>query len=329
MTTFTQYPTLNVASFNEAAREAYNEGVTIERLHVQTTYLPALSLKIARIDSALRTAHYRLKDCVQSFIDPAAIGLQRIERAIGVLDRAPANSRPGVIARISTDVSRMVNLAGEAQVSLQRLLAPLQETVELDTTQRFLVQLNAEQEQVAVDIATLSARKAGLDQERQTLTQSISLIESKGFAQVGKDTILNAQQLSKLATATPEIAMLELAIEFAGKVLDEAQNLISYVSLTKARDVIRERIEQLMEQMATRVEDQRLVGLRQNLIMAIHRFDEHRLSYVAEFDKLVGALVLFLETHAYADLNEDDTRTALVDSAKALIDHLKPAVYSR
>ncbi|MGH8418858.1 MAG: alpha-xenorhabdolysin family binary toxin subunit B [Pseudomonas sp.] len=329
MTIFDDYPQLDLTALNEAAKGAYNEGITIERLYTQTAYLPSLSLKIARIDGALRTAHYKLKETLQSLSIPAAISLQLINRYQTAYNRAPDSSKPGVIARMADEVSKILNLASHAKMSLKQLSAPLLETVELDATHRFLVQLAVEAEQIPLDIEALNLRKEALDQERKTLTDALSLIESKGFAQVGKDTILNAQEVSKLALAAPELAILEQAIEFAHKVLDQAQDLVNYVSLTNARDVIRRRIGDLLSEIASKVEGLRLVRLRQELITATHRFDDHRITYTAEFKKIDAALSMFLQTHIAADLQDDEFRAGLIAQANALIIYLNSIVLNR
>lgn len=329
MTYFNDYPEVDLTALNQAAKAAYSEGINIEQLHTETEYLSSLSSRVARIDNALRAAHYRMKSTLQSLVDPAAISLQLIARYQTAYQRAPDTSKSAVIARMTRELSKILQLTSHTETEFKQLSGPLLEPIELDATHRFLVQLGIEAEQIPMAIEALNLRKEKLDQESKTLTDALLLIESKGFAQVGKDTLLNAQEVSKLALASPELAMLDQAVEFAHKVLDEAQGLISYVSLTKARDIIRHRIDQLLAEISGQAEALRLVGLRRELIMATHRFEDHRSTYIAEFEKIQASLGTFLMTYRSADMNDEHLRSELVTQAHALITHLNTIALAR
>jgi hypothetical protein len=329
MNTYSEYPAVDLVALNEAAKGAYAEGITIERLQTQTGYLPTFYKKVTRIDHGLRTAHYQLKEILASLSTPLGLSLERFARSEASYNRAQTASKPAVIKRMVDEVLEILRLVDETREELRQKAPPLLETVELDATRRFLADLAVEAEQLLLDMEALTQRKETLEQEHRTLTDALSLIESKGFAQVGKDTILNAQQVSKLALATPELALLEQGIEFAQKVLDEAQGLVNYVSLTKARDVVRQRVSDLSTQVESKKGELDRVGMRQELITATHRFDGHQTTYITEFKKIKAALSAFLDTHTMADLQDETVRAGVINQTTTLITHLNTITHTR
>jgi hypothetical protein len=317
MTTFVDYPTVDIDALNSAAAAAGTAGIETERLYTQSEYLPSLSSKILNTDQALRTAHFQLKRITDATATGIRLDISTLERYQAALKRATGSSVSTIIKRLDQQIVKVRSSVSETRTSLDALCAPLKEPVDRSATRGFLAQLSSDQSRLPIETQALIQRKDELERQRQALTDALALLESKGIAQIGKDTILDAQKLSQLAMAGPELAAVQIGIEFAQQALENLESLVSYIGIANARDIVRKQIDNLLTQIEGSQRALHLINLRHALISAIHQFDDQRNIYVVEFSKIVMATESFLDKQAVIDIqNERAVAQFVTDSLK-------------
>lgn len=106
------------------------------------------------------------------------------------------------------------------------------------------------------------------------------------------------EQLTSMIGTTPtptQIAAMEAGILIATKLLDEANELIKYESLTKARDAIHARKSQREERVSSLVKQLRDNADKTRQLNDTQKVLPHRQTYVSETTKLTDSLNAFLD----------------------------------
>jgi hypothetical protein len=153
---------------------------------------------------------------------------------------------------------------------------------------------------------------AKVELEQQLITEQAPIVElnadllvlNNAINEFEKLTIIDRlkpllDQLKTLLgnnTPTPQSAAMEAGIIVANKFLDEANELIKYQSLTKARDVIQNRISQREERVSSLTSQLRENDNRTRQLNDAQKVIPHRQTYVSETNKLVDALNAFADT---------------------------------
>ncbi len=320
---FVDYPELDVITLHQAASGASNAGIEVERLFIQTSYLPSLRARVAGANNAMRDAHFNLREVAQSLDNKININTRALREYQAELESATDSDRQEILEDISKQIARIVSIVSRDQTVLNRLLTPMKVHVDRVATGNYLVQLAADRERLPTEILEIKARQELLEQKRQTLTDAMALIEAKGFAQVGKETMLTAQEIAKLGMAGPEVAAINTAIELAQQTMEKLETLISYFGLMDARNTIRKQIDDLLASTYDKTIELRMVDMKGDLIRACHDFDDQRTHYIAEFEKLIQAKQSFLSVYRAVDAEDPQTVTAFVVDVLALASYLK------
>jgi hypothetical protein len=153
---------------------------------------------------------------------------------------------------------------------------------------------------------------AKVELEQQLITEQAPIVElnadllvlNNAINEFEKLTIIDRlkpllDQLKTLLgnnTPTPQSAAMEAGIIVANKFLDEANELTKYQSLTKARDVIQNRISQREERVSSLTSQLRENDNRTRQLNDAQKVIPHRQTYVSETNKLVDALNAFADT---------------------------------
>ena len=164
----------------------------------------------------------------------------------------------------------------------------------------------------------------GLFDDEKTLNEAIRLFESLTYIDRLKPLLKQLTGLIGTQPETPQTAAMKAGLEVANKLLDEANELIKYQGLIKARNTLRVR---LMERQA------RVTSLQAQLndndkktkqLRDTQKVIEPRNIYADETNKIVDSLSLFLDVvtqPAQGDVQKKGDR--LIAHAKALLPHLK------
>jgi riboflavin biosynthesis pyrimidine reductase len=320
------YPEVDVVNLRQSSSSARTATTKIRQLFIQTRYLPTLHDVVVRVDSTLRDADFKLRETVQALDSKISINVRTLRGYQQELIGASNLDRKEILEDIDQQVVRIIHLVSKDQTALNRLLSPLSEPVDRVATGQYLVQLMAEQERLPQEVQEIKEREAALTEKREALTQAMALIESKGFAEVGKDTMLNAEALRKLALAGPEALVVEKGIELAQKFLETLESLVNYLGLMEARNILRKQIDDLITRTWEKTNELRLVDMKRDQIEVSHQFDEHRINYVGELANVIASTDSFLSVYKRVNPEDDSTVSQFALDAEALASHLKVVV---
>lgn len=195
-------------------------------------------------------------------------------------------------ASISNNRFRLAELA-DARVVLEQ---------QLITEQAPIVQMNA-------DLLVLN--NAIKEFEKLTIIDRLKPLLDQLKTLLGKDA------------STPQIAAMEAGIIVANKFLDEANELIKYQSLTKARDVIQNRISQREQRVSSLTSQLHENDNRTRQLNGTQKVIPHRQVYVSETNKLIDALYAFLDTVMYTSRDDILARGELMlKNSQALLRYM-------
>lgn len=320
---FIDYPELNVVTLRQSASAANNAAIDVRRLFTQTNYLPTLHSRVIGLDDALRDAVFRLQEVASSTETKLSINTATLRDYQQELASSTDFDRQEILEDISKQTATIQDVVSTAHTRFRALLTPMKEPIDRVASLQYLAQLAVDQERLPTEIVDIQERLSTLRQQRQTLTDAMALIESKGFAQVGKDTLLNAQEIAKLGIAGPEVAVVEKAIELAQQLAEKLEALINYFGLIDARDKIRKQMDDLLVRVHDKTSELRIAGMKSELITACHSFDDHRNLYVGEFEKMIVAQQSFLRVYRSVAAQDEQALTQLVVDALSLVKYLK------
>lgn len=319
------YPHVDMDALRRAEAGAASAGITVKSLFIQTHYLPALHSRINELDAAMRTAKFKIRDTVQSLDIRLDIELRTVRSLQAEFVGATESDKAEVIEDIAKRVATIINTVSKNEIVLRRLIPAMTAPVERSATGGYLAQLEADETRLPAELQDIKGRQEKLEEKRRSLTEAMALIESKGFANLAKDTALTSEGILKLGVASPEMAAIKAGIELAHQVLERAEQLISYMGLVEARNAVRKQIDDLITKTHERNTELAMIALKKDLIMACYAFDDHRGHYIAEFQKLITAKQSFIK--AYEAVSADDTGavTQFVVDALSLAKHLNAA----
>jgi len=320
------YPEVDAATLRQSSSGARTATIEIRQRFINTRYLPTLHDSVVRVDSALREANFKLRETIQDLDTKVGINVRTLRGYQQELIGASKFDREEIVVDIGQQVARIVKLVEKDQTTLNRLLLPLGESVDRVATGQYLSQLMAEQERLPLEVHEIKERQAALEEKREALTRAMALIEAKGFAEVGKDTMLDAKALGQLALAGPEALVVEKAIELAQKSLETLEALVNYLGLMEARNMLRKQIDDLMARTWDKTSELRMVDMKRDQIEFSHQFNEHRINYVGEFAKVIASIDSFLSVYKRVDPEDDGAVSQFALDTEALARHLKVIV---
>ena len=320
------YPQLDAATLKQVARAASTAAIEVKRCFLQTEYLPSVDTKVSVLNRAIHEAVFKLSESVNSLFHKIAISTNTLRAYQAELRDAPSSDTAEILEDISTQAVDTVRIIREANAELKSALTPMTGAVDRRATAGYLAQLEVEQQHLPIEIQEIQERKATLDAKRKLLTDAMALLETKGIAEIGKDTILNAQQMANLGMASPEVAVVDTAIKLAQEALERLESMINYIGLSEARDEIRKQVEALVTSERGKDASLRIINTKHALIAAAHDFDDQRQRYVAEFGKFIVAGQSFLDAYRSINAQDEQIVSQLAVDAVALSVHLKSAL---
>jgi hypothetical protein len=166
---------------------------------------------------------------------------------------------------------------------------------------------------------------AQLKDDEAVLNLAITEFEKLTFIDRIKPLLEQLKAMIGNKPKTPEAAALEAGLIVANKFLDEANELIKYNDLIKARQIIQTRLDQREERVATLSKQLRDNDDKARQLSDIQKVVPHQQTYVSETGKLTDALSAFLGA-VMAAPNEDVLLRGerMLEHSQALRDYLTP-----
>lgn len=312
----TDYPELDVQAFKQARAKASDATIEVKRLFIQTNYLPSLHNRVSELDKAMRNADSKLRETAQSLGSVLGIQVGTLRELQDEFQSAPESDKEEIIEDIVLRVRTIMDTVGKKELVLHNLIKAMATPIDRAATAKYIKQIEGDQARLPVEVLEIKERQDALEAKRKALTDAMAVIEAKGFTELAKDTMLNAQELMKLGMTPPQLIAVEAAIGLAQQVLERAENLINYLGMVEARNTLRKQIDDLISSTHAKTGELRLVTLKKELITESHNFDDQRAHYIAEFEKCVTAKRAFLT--AYNNVNGGDQDAVAQFSVDAL-----------
>lgn len=313
-----EYPTIDVAILQQARKEARGASIEVQVLFAKTDYLEALHSRVTNVDNAMAAAQFKLTETAQSLDMNITAFIETLRIYQSELEEVPGSERQEVLEDIAKVVSDILSTVRKEKSTLDSTYTPMTAAIDRTETGKFLVQMAVDMQRLPDDVLDIEQRKQALSVKRDTLTQAMTVIESKGFAEIGKETLLNAQAISTLTTAGPEAAILTTAIELAQQTMQKVESFISYNGMREARNVIGKQMEVLTQSIQDKNTELRMVEMKAELIKKSHTFEEQRLRYTAEFSKVSAAAQSFVTTYRAVDAQNEAVVGQFVVDAQQL-----------
>jgi hypothetical protein len=322
----TDYPTIDVAVLRQAGREAGDASIEVQALFIKTDYLPALHSRVTEVDSAMKTAQFKLRETTQSLAMNLTAFIETLRGYQSELEETTGSEKQEVLEDIASVVSDILGTVRQDKAGLDGIYTPMTAAVDRAATGKYLIQMTADMQRLPPEILEVKERQQALNVKRQTLTQAMALIESKGFAEVGKETLLNAPNIAALAAAGPQAAVLTAAIDLGQQILERVESSINYMGLMDARNAIRRQMDVVAKSIQHKNAELRLVEMKAELIKQSHAFEEQRVRYTAEFSKVSAAARSFINAYRTVDAEDQATVEQFAVDAQDLARYMKAVI---
>ena len=183
--------------------------------------------------------------------------------------------------------------------------------------------LATEQTPLSSQMTSLEQQMTGLQDSRKIINDAMAVLEKGNFADIAKDALLTAENISAVGAAAPEVELIRLAMEHMRKTLEHAGQAISYLTLYEQREKLIGKIDALKPKLADCADQLKTINHKIKLIVSIHGLFERFFSARAEYAKVDQSVTAFFNHLALASEAEYEDR--LVAAAPSFIAYLKRA----
>jgi hypothetical protein len=263
-------------------------------------YIDALNDELIGLNAAVSNTDQLVANAVTSAITALETGdLHENLQALKFLKNGVANTQTeDAIKRYSTIIMQLMELCTEKMSQLHAELNTGVFNVQSIsiTNNRFRLEELAEATQI-ID-KELNAEQEPLEnliKDEAVLNLAISEFEKQTFIDRLKPLLEQLKTLIGNKPQTPETAAIEAGMIVAIKFLDEANELIKYQDLIKARNIIQTRITQRKERVSYLERQLRENANKTRQLNDTQNVLPHQQTYVSESKKLTNALSTFLD----------------------------------
>ncbi|MFJ4144059.1 alpha-xenorhabdolysin family binary toxin subunit B [Pseudomonas sp. NPDC089734] len=318
-----QAPDLSIMSTSLASMN--NSMISADILYAKTLYLPNVYERFKRINKTVVIERQRLGEyCARLAID--------VDSKISLLRKYEQELRestdPDEISDIQAEcaytLKSAMGTAGNEAYKLANALREMKEPVNRQQTQGFKTSIEQDIVKVTTNIDDTLVRLTGLKEERRVLSAAIDAIESKGFANIARDTLLTAEKVVALGVQPPQMEVIALAIEQMKATLEYGAEGINFIGMIKRRDSLRERVDKLSEQLAQKEKEKLGLAQRVELIGYFHTMDDQRSLYLEQYKKIVDTVDSFLAINKAGAADDEERNTRFISSGLQLTAYLRP-----
>jgi hypothetical protein len=322
------YPAPDIAQMAATVRQMGSLRATADALFTRTGYQPTLqttfrqlSINLNTTDRALRDAALKMSQLMKSNIQDLA-ELENDLQEEGLDDE----DRDYLIKEGQKVRNKMLALVKVEDGKLLQLLRGLDQKLDRQLTEKYLADQTGTVETINADIERLAAELTKLQEQRKVLTEGITALEGKGYAEQGQDAIVQVEKLAAGGMTMPEAEVIKFALEEAKRVMETIEKNITFFTMLKARDTVVNAIKAVQAKQAAKQSDLGVAGLRIEFIRVIHDMDSLRATYLAEASKVTQATGFFVTTFS-AGLSQSET--SLAANAKSFSNYMNAIAYSR
>lgn len=310
------YPAPDTTHMANTASDIGHLSAIANALFIRTDYLPQLNDQFTRLSINIYDTHRDLRDSAikmtqrlkYSIDDLKTYAVELLEEGLDEQDKADIIAES---LRIRTTSMALVKAEDDA---LNKKLRSVDEKFNRQTTEGFLAGLTADVQRGDADIVQIVGKLAALEDQRKVLNDGITALESKGYAELGKDRIIEVEKLITEGMLLPEIKLIELALEQAKKVIEDIERGITFFALVNARNRLVDTINATREEQIARENDNVMARHRIDFINTLHRMDEQRTVYLSEARKVTQATGFFLSTATTGSMNDQEQVASFIEN---------------
>nr|WP_260408818.1 alpha-xenorhabdolysin family binary toxin subunit B [Pseudomonas cichorii] len=298
--------------------------VSADVLYAKTLYLSNLYERFKRINKVIVIERQRLGETSARLI----IDIQSKTGVLREYDQElNETENPDDIRDIQEEranaLQQTINLVRNEAGRMANVLSDMKENVNRPQTLEFLNSLEKDVIQGTARVNDITTRLTALKEERRVLSEAIDAIESKGLANIAKDTLLSAEKIAALGLQPPQTAVIALAIEQMKATLEYGAEGLTFIALIKRRDSLRERIERMLEQLAQREKEKLALVQRVELIGCFHTMDDQRSAYAEQYQKIVQTIDHFVALNKVIATDDKERSARLISSGLQLVNYLQ------
>ncbi|UXZ95667.1 alpha-xenorhabdolysin family binary toxin subunit A [Pseudomonas phytophila] len=292
--------------------------------HTATDYLPNVFAKFTGLNEGLNAAHTDLSASLQRIYVFLEIPLEEIDKFHKDIKEQDLDDEAleYISQRISKARDNAISKTGELTKILAGHLRSLRDTFNRQSTLRSLAELQTQATGLPLEIDGFVERKAVLSGELLALDNGIKALENKGLAEIGEETILNAEALAALQLGGPPAAALKVALDLLQKSLVVLEASLNYQGLLSLRTSLYTRIDAEQQKIRAKNDDLWRVGQHTKLIESFHHFDDERVLYAQEYSKIVNSLESFVNKHTSTPSDDDESVQQWIQDARAAMNYL-------
>lgn len=264
-------------------------------------YIEALRNELIRLNAQItETDLVTSKTLTSAIISLETTALNETLEALTVLSAGEVNAQTRnaieSYTKIATQlISMCTNKLDEAQTELSDAIHSVRYS-SISNNRFKIAELAQARETLAIELDKEKPPVDKLLEDEKVLNEAISLFESLSFIDRLKPLLEQLTGMIGNQPETPQSAVLKAGIVVANKFLDEANELIKYQDLIKARTTLRVRLKDRQGRLDSLVTQMSDIDKKVKQLNDTKKVIEPRDSYADETSSIVEAVSLFLET---------------------------------
>lgn len=176
---------------------------------------------------------------------------------------------------------------------LSNQLSSIKSPLKPGLTQRYLEESAKDQVDAETALTLLNEKKVELQKQRQTLTDAIDAFSRSSTADNNKGTPLTQQSLTQLGMASPEIAVIMLAVEQMKETIGKIGEGIRFTDMVKQRDMLVNEIKDQSTPIA--LKEKQIVALKGQIefINILQTLDNQLKIYTNDYQHVIDNFRVF------------------------------------
>lgn len=269
-----------------------------DALFIKFNHLPSLHNKLHLLVIDVIKSSQTLRDTALT----AKITLETNLRALANIETALANSAQAhkdVMAERTNIPANVKRKMREWTDQLSSQLSSIKNPSPSSLTQGYLKESEKDQAEAEAALALLSEQKTKLQEQRKTLTTAIDALSQGNPEAINKNVTLTQQSLAQLGMASPQIALIMLAVENMKESISKIGEGIRFMDMVKQRDTLVSKITDQSTSITLKQKHIVSIAGKIEFINTLHTFDSQLKTYTHEYQHIVENFQLFtLQTDA-------------------------------
>jgi hypothetical protein len=325
------YPTADTAQMDGAARELSRLSAIADALVIRTDYLPHLNKQFKRLRDNVYTTRSALGASALKMTQALRYNVEDLKAYAEELleDNLHEQDKAEIIADGLKIRSSVVKLVNAEDASLHQLLRSIDENFSRPTTEHLITGLTADIERSNADIKRLQAEHVVLEEQRKVLNDGITLLQSKGYADMGKDVIVDVEKMiAGGGIPIPEIELIKMALEQAKKIMENIERDLTYFAMLNARARLVDKINANKRQQVAKQDDNVTSGHRIEFLTTILSMDDQRRRFLSEARNVTQATRFFLNTVTSGSASDEEQVAVLIEQIVPFNNYMHAIAYS-